>query len=104
MKRRLRRQICALQAFAGGASFALVALLSMGLAQPNAPQRIDELTVPASERRRCERHAADGAVETCIGCTRAMMATSMIPRVPHSLAPVPTQCGVSARWPPFTGQ
>ena len=45
MKRRLRRQIRALQAFAGGASFALVALLSMGLAQPNAPQRIDELTV-----------------------------------------------------------
>ena len=45
MKRRLRRQIRALQAFAGGASFALVVLLSMGLAQPNAPQRIDELTV-----------------------------------------------------------
>ena len=45
MKRRLRRQIRALQAFAGGVSFALVVLLSMGLAQPNAPQRIDELTV-----------------------------------------------------------
>jgi hypothetical protein len=45
MKRRLRRQIRALQAFAGGASVALVVLLSMGLAQPNAPQRIDELTV-----------------------------------------------------------
>jgi hypothetical protein len=47
MKRRLRRQIRALQAFAGGASLALVVLLSMGLAQPTstAPQRIDELTV-----------------------------------------------------------
>ena len=45
MKRRLRRQIRALQAFAGGASVALVVLLSLGLAQPNAPQRIDELTV-----------------------------------------------------------
>ena len=45
MKRRLRRQIRALQAFAGGASITLVVLLSMGLAQPAAPQRIDELTV-----------------------------------------------------------
>ena len=45
MKRRLRRQIRALQAFAGGASLTLVVLLSMGLAQPAAPQRIDELTV-----------------------------------------------------------
>jgi hypothetical protein len=45
MKRRLRRQIRALQAFAGGALVALVMLVSMGLAQSNTPQRIDELTV-----------------------------------------------------------
>jgi hypothetical protein len=45
MKRRLRRQIRALQAYAGGASLALVGLVSTGLAQSPAPQRIDELTV-----------------------------------------------------------
>ena len=45
MKRRLRRQIRALQAYAGGASLALIALVSMGLAQSTAPQRIDEITV-----------------------------------------------------------
>lgn len=45
MSRRLRRQIRALQAYAGGASLALVVLVSMGLAQSTATQRIDELTV-----------------------------------------------------------
>jgi hypothetical protein len=45
MKRRLRRRIRALQAYAGGASAALIALLSMGLAQSQLSQRIDELTV-----------------------------------------------------------
>ena len=45
MKRRLRRQIRALQAYAGGASLALIALVSLGLAQSTAPQRIDEITV-----------------------------------------------------------
>lgn len=40
-----RQQIRALQAYAGGASVALVVLASMGLAQSSAPQRIDELTV-----------------------------------------------------------
>ena len=45
MKRRLRRQIRSLQAFAGGASVALVALVSMGLAQSNTAQRFDELSV-----------------------------------------------------------
>ena len=46
MKRRLRRKIRALQAYAGGASLALVVLVSMGLAESNASQqRIDELTV-----------------------------------------------------------
>jgi hypothetical protein len=44
MKRRLRRHIRALQAYAGGASLALVVLASMALAQPNAAQRADELT------------------------------------------------------------
>src|SRR5688572_19106962 len=45
MKRRLRHQIRALQAYAGGASLALVVLVSAGLAQSNARQHIDELTV-----------------------------------------------------------
>jgi hypothetical protein len=45
MKRRLRRQVRALQAYAAGASLALVVLVSMGLAQSTASQRIDELTV-----------------------------------------------------------
>jgi hypothetical protein len=45
MKRRLRRQIRALQAYAGGASLALVVLVSMGLAQPTAVQRFDEISV-----------------------------------------------------------
>jgi hypothetical protein len=45
MKRRLRRRIRALQAYAGGASLALVVLVSMGLAQPTKTERIDELTV-----------------------------------------------------------
>ena len=45
MKRRLRRRIRALQAYAGGASVALVVLGSMGLAQSTASQRLDELTV-----------------------------------------------------------
>jgi len=44
MKRRLRRHIRALQAYAGGASLALVVLASMALAQPNAAQHVDELT------------------------------------------------------------
>ena len=41
----LRRQIRALQAYAGGASLALVVLVSMGFAQSASTQRIDELTV-----------------------------------------------------------
>jgi len=45
MKRRLRRKIRALQAFAGGASLALVVLVSMGLAQSGTPQRFDEISV-----------------------------------------------------------
>ena len=45
MKRRLRLQVRALQAYAGGASLALVAVVSMGLAQSPGSQRIDELTV-----------------------------------------------------------
>jgi hypothetical protein len=45
MKRRLRRKVRALQAYAGGASLALVTLVSMGLAQSNPPQRADEITV-----------------------------------------------------------
>ena len=45
MKRRFRRRLRALQAYAGGATFALVVFASMGLAQSNASQRIDELTV-----------------------------------------------------------
>lgn len=45
MKRRLRRHIRALQAYAGGPSLALVVLASVGLMQSNATQRIDELTV-----------------------------------------------------------
>jgi hypothetical protein len=45
MKRRLRRRIRALQAYAGGVSLALVVMVSMGLAQSNATQRVDELTV-----------------------------------------------------------
>jgi hypothetical protein len=45
MQRRLRRHIRALQAYAGGASFALVILASAGLAQSSQTQRIDELTV-----------------------------------------------------------
>jgi hypothetical protein len=45
MKRRLRRQIRVLQAYAGGASLALVGLVSTGLAQSPATQRIDDLTV-----------------------------------------------------------
>jgi hypothetical protein len=45
MQRRLRRQISALQAYAGGASLALVVLVSAGLAQSSQTQRIDELTV-----------------------------------------------------------
>lgn len=45
MKRRLRRKIHALQAYAGGASLALVALASMGLAQAGSSLRVDELTV-----------------------------------------------------------
>ena len=44
MKRHLRRRIRALQAYAGGASIALVVLVSTALSQPTA-QRIDELTV-----------------------------------------------------------
>lgn len=44
MKRRVRRQIRALQAYAGGASLALVALVSMGLAQ-STRQRFDEISV-----------------------------------------------------------
>jgi hypothetical protein len=44
MKRRARRRIRALQAYAGGASIALVVFGSIALAQ-NSPQRIDELTV-----------------------------------------------------------
>jgi hypothetical protein len=42
--RRLRRTVRALQAYAGGASIALVALASMGLSQSTS-QRVDELTV-----------------------------------------------------------
>ena len=45
MNNRLRRRIRALQAYAGGASLALVVLVSMGVAQSSATQRIDELTV-----------------------------------------------------------
>ena len=45
MQRRLRRQIRALQAYAGGASLALVVLVSAGLTQSSQTQRIDELTV-----------------------------------------------------------
>jgi hypothetical protein len=44
-RRRLRRTVRALQAYAGGASIALVALASLGLAQSTASQRFDELTV-----------------------------------------------------------
>ena len=45
MKRRLRHQVRALQAYAGGASLALVVLVSMGFAQSASTQRMDELTV-----------------------------------------------------------
>jgi hypothetical protein len=45
MKHRVRRQIRTLQAYAGGASVALIVLASLGLAQSTASQRIDELTV-----------------------------------------------------------
>jgi hypothetical protein len=45
MKRGLRRQIRALQAYAGGASLAIVVLTSIGMAQSTSTQRIEELTV-----------------------------------------------------------
>lgn len=45
MKRRFHRRVRALQAYAGGATFALIAFASIALAQSNAPQRTDELTV-----------------------------------------------------------
>jgi hypothetical protein len=45
MRKTLRRRVRALQAYAAGVSLALVVLVSAGLVQSNATQRIDELTV-----------------------------------------------------------
>jgi hypothetical protein len=45
MKRSLRRRVRALQAYAAGASLALVVVVSAGFAQSAGTQRIDELTV-----------------------------------------------------------
>ncbi len=45
MKRSVRRRVRALQAYAAGASLALVLVASTGMAQSSGAQRIDELTV-----------------------------------------------------------
>lgn len=45
MKRGLHRKVRALQAYAAGASLALVVLTSVGMAQSSGTQRIEELTV-----------------------------------------------------------
>jgi hypothetical protein len=45
MKTRIRRRVRALQAYAGGATLALILLASMGFAQSNASPRMEELTV-----------------------------------------------------------
>jgi hypothetical protein len=70
MKRHIRRRVRALQAYAGGATLALVALVSGGFAQSGATQRIDELTVqrlkPSTRMGRCA-----WCCPTKIACTRA---------------------------------
>ena len=45
MRRKFRRRVRALEAYAAGATLALVVLVSAGLAQSSATQRIDELTI-----------------------------------------------------------
>src|SRR3954453_7179422 len=45
LRRRLRGHVRALQAYAGGSTLVLVALLTAGMAKSNDKQRIEELTV-----------------------------------------------------------